>query len=93
MKKFTNYALGARGIRTEDGLVMLDPGDSVELDPKTIVGALPDLGKKGSAPVDNGDFDALNSKVAELNKQVETLEGEKAELTKQVETLTKPPAK
>ena len=38
MKKFTNYAPGARGIRTEEGLVMIDPGQSVEIDPKTIVG-------------------------------------------------------
>ena len=100
MKKFTNYAPGARGIRTEDGLVMIEPGQSVEIDPKTIVGNLPDLGKKSDAKEDGpdaGDFDVLSAQVADLTKQVEALEGDKAkleaanaDLTKQVEALTKP---
>ena len=100
MKSYTNYTPGMRGINTADGTVWIEPGQTIELDPKTIVGALPDLGKKGSAPVDNGDLEALNAKVTELTKQVEdlttenkALEKDKTELTKQVEDLTKPPAK
>lgn len=102
MKKFTNYTLGTRGINTDAGTVWIDPGQTVEIDPDSIVGEVPDLGKKSDAVAapdgpDAGDFDVLNQKVAELTKQVEALEGEKAdltkantELTKQVEALTKP---
>ena len=94
MKKFTNYAPGMRGINTDAGTVWLDPGQTVEIDPKVIVGDLPDLGKKSddadSDGPDAGDFDILNQKVADLTKQVEALTGEKADLTKQVEALTKP---
>jgi hypothetical protein len=102
MKKFTNYTPGLRGINTEAGTVWIEPGQAVEIDPKLIVGAVPDLGKKSDTAADSdgpdaGDFDVLNQKVADLTKQVETLTGEKAaletanaDLTKQVETLTTP---
>jgi hypothetical protein len=100
MKKYTNYAPGTRGIRTESGVVYLDPGQSAEIDPKTIVGEVPDLGKKSDLPDDGpdaGDFDVLTQKVADLAKQVEALTGERdglkkdnADLAKQVEALTKP---
>lgn len=105
MKKFTNYMPGRRGINTDTGTVWLDPGQTVEIDPKAIIGDVPDLGKKSNASSDAdgpdaGDFDVLNQKVADLTKQVEALEGEKAELTKanadltkQVEALTKPEPK
>lgn len=98
MKTYTNHAPGARGIRTKDGVVFLDPGQSVDLDPKSIVGELPDLGKKPDAESgDTSEIDDLKSWVADLTKQVETLTTErdglakdKADLTKQVETLAKP---
>ncbi|PZQ55769.1 MAG: hypothetical protein DI555_07010 [Novosphingobium pentaromativorans] len=101
MKKFTNYALGTRGINTKAGTVWVDPGQTVEIDPDTIVGKVPDLGKKSDAPAadepDAGDFDVLNAKVADLTKQVDALTTEnkalakdKADLTKQVDALTKP---
>ena len=100
MKTFTNHTPGPRGINTDEGTVWVEPGESVELDPKKIKGAVPDLGKKGSAPVDDRDFDGLTAKVAELTKQVEelttangALEKDKTELTKQVEELTKPAGK
>ena len=102
MKEFTNYMPGARGVNLSDGTTKwIEPGETVELDPKTIVGELPDLGKKSPrSEADTADLDALKDQVAELTKQVETLTAEKgevekanAELTKQVETLTKPPAK
>jgi len=90
MKKFTNYALGARGIRTESGVIYLDPGQSVEIDPKTIIGELPDLGKKPDlGNPDAGDFDALNAKVEDLTKQVEALTAERDDLTKDKDDLTK----
>ncbi|WP_234415576.1 hypothetical protein [Sphingobium yanoikuyae] len=100
MKKFTNYTPGTRGINTEAGTVWLDPGQSVEIDPKSIVGKVPDLGDKSDAASDAdgpdaGDFDVLNQKVADLTKQVEALTTErdglakdKEDLTKQVEALT-----
>jgi len=101
MKTFTNYAQGTRGIRTKTGMVWLDPGQSEKIDTDDIVGEVPDLGKKADAEredgPDAGEFNALQQKVADLTKQVETLTGEnkaltkdKADLTKQVETLTKP---
>ncbi|MBH0112717.1 hypothetical protein I5E68_07100 [Novosphingobium sp. YJ-S2-02] len=98
MKKYTNYALGARGIRTKGGVVFVDPGQTVEIDPKTIIGELPDLGKKADAEsADTSEVDDLKEWVADLTKQVETLTAErdglakdKADLTKQVETLQKP---
>ena len=99
MKKFTNYALGARGIRTKSGVVLIDPGQTVEIDEKEIVGKLPDLGKKADAAKsdDAGEIGALQDQIADLTKQVEALTGErdglakeKADLTKQVEALTKP---
>lgn len=85
MKKFTNYSQGTRGIRTEGGMVWIDPGQTVEVDPKSIIGELPDLGKQGDAQVagpDAGDFDALTAQIADLTKQVEVLTGERDELTK-----------
>ena len=85
MKTYTNYAQGTRGIRTESGMVYIDPGKSADIDPKTIIGEVPDLGKKSDADADGpdaGDFDALTAQVADLTKQVEELEGDKAELAK-----------
>lgn len=84
MKEFTNHTPGARGINLTDGTTRwIEPGETVELDPKSIVGDVPDLGKKGPAPVDDADVKALKARVSDLEK-------ENAELTKQVEELTKP---
>jgi len=89
MKEFTNYTAGPRGINTEAGTVWLEPGQSVEIDAKTIKGAIPDLGKAPAA-ADTSEIDGLKDQVADLTKQVEALTAEKADLTKQVEALTKP---
>jgi hypothetical protein len=99
MKKLTNYQLGPRGVNTKAGTVWIDPGQTVEIDEKSIIGDVPDLGKKpgAAASSDDEEVKALTAKVDDLTKQVETLTGErdalakdKADLTKQVETLTKP---
>lgn len=89
MKKFTNHAAGPRGINTAAGTVWLDPGETVEVDAKDIVGDLPDFGKAPAA--DSSDDDSsLQPQVDDLTKQVAALTKDKADLTKQVETLTKP---
>jgi hypothetical protein len=98
MKKYTNHSPGLRGINTDQGVVWIETGASAQIDPKTIIGELPDLGKASDAKAsDTAELDALKVQFAELTKQVETLCGEKAdlakdnaELTKQVETLTAP---
>ena len=73
MKKFTNYTPGLRGINTESGTVWIEPGQTVEIDPKDIVGSLPDLGKKAAASDDDGEIGTLRDQVADLTKQVEAL--------------------
>ena len=99
MKNFTNNSPGLRGINTTGGTVWIESGQTVGIDPETIVGGLPDLGKRPprDQTADTSGLDALNAKVAELTKQVEELtkgkadaEKANAELTKQVEELTKP---
>ncbi|WP_288803901.1 hypothetical protein [uncultured Novosphingobium sp.] len=100
MKTLTNHTQGPRGINTDTGTVWIEPGETVEIDPKTIKGALPDLGKAPDAKAsagDSADLKALKAQVADLTKQVEDLTTErdaltkdKADLTKQVEDLTKP---
>jgi len=99
MKKLTNHTLGPRGVNTKSGTVWIEPGETVEIDEKEIVGSLPDLGKKASASAasDSDDVKELAAQVADLTKQVETLTTERdslkkdnTDLTKQVETLTKP---
>ena len=99
MKKLTNHTLGPRGVNTKGGTVWIEPGETVEIDEKEIVGALPDLGKKASASAagDSDDVKALTAQVADLTKQVDALTTErdglakdKADLTKQVDALTKP---
>ncbi len=99
MKSFTNHTAGPKGINIIGGAtVWVDPGQTVEIDPKTIDGKVPDLGKAldASADVDNGAVEALTAQVADLTKQVEALTTErdglakdKEDLTKQVEALTK----
>lgn len=88
MKKFTNHAPGARGIRTKSGLVMLDPGQTVEIDAKDIVGELPDLGKVSDASKaddDNGDMIALlEAEIADLKKAGDAQTKEVADLKKAV---------
>lgn len=73
MKKFTNYTPGLRGINTDAGTVWIEPGDTVEIDAKSILGAIPDLGKAPATESDTSELDALKATVAELTKQVETL--------------------
>lgn len=92
MKKFTNHTQGTRGIRTETGMVWIDPGQTVEVDPKAIVGEIPDLGEKSDGPADGpdaGNFDALTAQVAELTKQVEALTGERDALATEKAALEK----
>ena len=98
MKKFTNHTVGPKGINTEEGTIWIEPGETLELDPKTIKGKVPDLGKAPADDAsDDGDLKALKKQVATLTKQVEDLTKERDELaqdkdalTKQVEDLTKP---
>lgn len=92
MKTLTNHTIGAKGINLADGSTLwIEPGQSVDVDPKDIVGKVPDLGRKSDAPAaDAGELDALKEQVAALTKQVEDLTKDKADLTKQVEDLTKP---
>jgi hypothetical protein len=80
MKTFTNHTPGARGINIEGGTTLwIEPGQTVEVDPATIVGTLPDLGK----PADAGDkLDAAN---AELTEQVAGLTGQVADLQGQLD--------
>lgn len=83
MKTFTNHTVGPKGINTDEGTVWIDPGQSVELDPKKIKGKVPDLGK--AAPEDesdDGDLKALKKQVTSLTKQVEDLTAEKDTLAK-----------
>lgn len=87
MKNFTNYAAGPRGINVKGkGTVWLDPGASVDLDPKEIVGAVPDMGKEPDAPAaaaaDADAFAAVQSENEELKKQVESLTKQLADATK-----------
>lgn len=85
MKKLTNYQPGARGINLTNGTTQwVDPGQSVEIDPKDIVGDLPDLGK-APAKDDADDNDLIASVQAEnadLKKQVEAQAKELADLKK-----------
>lgn len=89
MKSFTNYMPGLRGINTDNGTIWIEPGQTVEVDPKSIKGALPDLGKAPSGDDDATDLDALKDQVADLAKQVEALEADKAELAKAGADLAK----
>lgn len=83
MKTFTNNAPGMRGIRVREGdgevVRYLDPGQSIEIDPTTIVGALPDLGKPrhGGATAEDGSvaqIALLKSENARLTARVSELE-------------------
>lgn len=100
MKAFTNHTAGPKGVNIIGGsTVWIDPGQTIEIDPKTIDGKVPDLGKAADASAngDDGAVEALTAQVADLAKQVEALTTErdglakdKEDLTKQVEALTKP---
>lgn len=77
MKTYTNYAPGTRGITVNSDtgpyIHYLDPGQSVKLDPKDVIAAS-DLGKPGDEPsLHEADADALNARMTELKKQVESL--------------------
>jgi hypothetical protein len=78
MKSFTNHTAGARGINIEGGTTTwIEPGHTVEIDPETIVGDVPDLGR----PADTGaKLDAANTELAgqvdALTAQVTDLQGQ-----------------
>ena len=88
MKTFTNHTPGARGINLKGGSTRwLEPGESAEIDPKEIVGDVPDLGK-AAASTDADDADlaaentALTRQVADLTKERDALAAENAALKK-----------
>lgn len=92
MKTFTNYTAGPRGINIEGGsTVWIEPGQSVEIDDKTIVGDVPDLGKKGDAPSsDDAELvETVQTENADLKKQVTDLTAERDSLKTQLEAATK----
>jgi hypothetical protein len=89
MKSLTNHMPGARGVNLTDGTTLwIEPGQTVEIDPKDIVGALPDLGKPRD--VDGGDsafvFElttenaALKVQITDLTNEVAALRAENAAL-------------
>lgn len=90
MKKFTNHAPGARGIRTKDGLVMIEPGKTVEIDPKEIVGEMPDLGKAAPKSEADDEADALRARIAELEEQASEQGEEITRLTAELDKATAP---
>ena len=97
MKKFTNYAPGARGVTVKldgkDGgseTIWIEPGETASIDPKLIVEPMPDLGTK---PADDGSADeieALTARNAELEALVEDQGKQIATLTADLEKATKP---
>lgn len=93
MKQFTNHTPGPRGILMKDGTTTwIDPGQSVELDPKLVDdGKLPDLGKASKAgSSDDADLaEAFEAENVALTKQVADLTKERDDATKQVADLTK----
>jgi hypothetical protein len=90
MKKLTNHTPGLRGVTlkpegkaSEHEIVWIEPGATIEVDPKRIVEPLPDLGDKPAA-VDPGEaarIETLTAENGELKAQV-------AAQAKQIETLT-----
>lgn len=89
MKTFTNYAPGLRGINIKGendsvSTVWIEPGCSAEIDPKTIVGALPDLGEAGAASGDDAALDSLAAENGVLTDRVTALEAENADLKAQI---------
>lgn len=99
MKKFTNYAPGARGItlkpKDKDGaheIVWLEPGETASVDPARIVEPLPDLGTKAD-PADTAEDDQVAALTAErdaLKAQVEAQVKELTSLRADLEKATKP---
>lgn len=89
MATYTNHAPGARGIRTKDGLVMLEPGQSAEIDPKAIVGNVPDLGEAKASTDDAELVKAVEGENAALKKQVDDLIKERDDLKAQIEASAK----
>ena len=84
MKKFTNHQPGPRGINIEGGsTVWIEPGETVEIDPKTIAGPVPDLGKAATQAADDAALtEAVQTENADLKARIAALEAENAKLTK-----------
>lgn len=92
MKSFTNHTAGPRGINVEGGIThWIEPGQTVEIDAKTIVGDVPDLGKASDAkPSEDAELvDAIQAENAELKAQVDGLTAANAELAAKLEAATK----
>lgn len=79
MKTLTNHQPGARGVNLKDGTTTwIEPGQSVEIDMKDVVGGLPDLGKApAGGEADAGDSTALAAENADLRKQIDGLTAER----------------
>jgi hypothetical protein len=92
MKTFTNHTAGPRGINVQGGVTRwIEPGQSVEIDPKTIVGDVPDLGKAGdtTSADDTELVESVQAENAALKEQVDTLTKANADLTTKLEAATK----
>lgn len=98
MKKLTNHMPGPRGINLVGGDTRwLEPGETAEIDEKTIAGAIPDLGKAPDAAAADGPdprialLEAenlrLTARVTELEAQVDA-GNEPGPLDQSVEKLT-----
>jgi len=83
MKTLTNHTIGPKGVNLKNGTTRwIEPGETIEIDDKELVGGLPDLGKPASkADDEDGDLiEAVETENAALKKQVEELQTKNAEL-------------
>lgn len=93
MKTFTNHTAGPRGFNLHNGTTLwLEPGQSAEIDPKSIVGEHPDLGKPKDDAASKDDAElvaAVQTENADLKKQVADQAAKIADLTAKLEAATK----
>ncbi|WEK42976.1 MAG: hypothetical protein P0Y64_16785 [Candidatus Sphingomonas colombiensis] len=88
MKSFTNHTAGPRGINLlAGGTRWLEPGETVELDPEAIAGAVPDLGHAPSTKEDRALKAENHKALADLKKQVDDLTKDRDALKAENEKL------
>lgn len=92
MKKITNHQPGPRGINlVGGGTRWVEPGETVEIDAKTIDGDLPDFGKAGEASADaTAEIDRLKAALAAETERADVAEKSFADATAEIEKLTAP---
>lgn len=78
MKTFTNHQPGPRGINIKGGgTTWIESGQSVEIDPDTIEGDVPDLGKPSNHADQTDAANAeLKAQVADLTAQLDAANAE-----------------